>query len=143
MVAGDVAELLAESKSIEKISFLNDEILSIQYSEEKKSFIGKYSYISEESFVDVKRYSSLLPVEVLREIFNSSSDKTIYVDANNGDKYIINILSFKTPNDEDIKEIYAQYNDFGAEQLSAKMQQIVNEDVFQSAKVNLNSLIQF
>ena len=143
MVAGDVAELLAESKSIEKISLLNDEILSIQDSEEKNSFIGKYSYISEESFVDVKRYSSLLPGEVLREIFNSSSDKTIYVDANNGDKYIINILSFKTPNDEDIKEIYAQYNDFGAEQLSAKMQQIVNEDVFQSAKVNLNSLIQF
>ena len=143
MVAGDVAELLAESKSIEKISLLNDEILSIQDSEEKNSFIAKYSYISEESFVDVKRYSSLLPGEVLREIFNSSSDKTIYVDANNGDKYIINILSFKTPNDEDIKEIFAQYNDFGAEQLSAKMQQIVNEDVFQSAKVNLNSLIQF
>ena len=143
MVAGDVAELLAESKSIEKISLLNDEILSIQDSEEKKSFIGKYSYISEESFVDVKRYSSLLPGEVLREIFNSSSDKTIYVDANNGDKYIINILSFNTPNDEDIKEIYTQYNDFGAEQLSSKMQQIVNEDVFQSAKVNLNSLIQF
>ena len=143
MVAGDVAELLAESKSIEKISLLNDEILSIQDSEEKNSFIAKYSYISEESFVDVKRYSSLLPGEVLREIFNSSSDKTIYVDANNGDKYIINILSFKTPNDEEIKEIFAQYNDFGAEQLSAKMQQIVNEDVFQSAKVNLNSLIQF
>ena len=143
MVAGDVAELLAESKSIEKISLLNDEILSIQDSEEKNSFIGEYSYISEESFVDVKRYSSLLPGEVLREIFNSSSDKTIYVDANNGDKYIVNILSFNTPNDEDIKEIYSQYNDFGAEQLSAKMQQIVNEDVFQSAKVNLNSLIQF
>jgi len=143
MVAGDVAELLAESKSIEKISLLNDEILSIQDSEEKNSFIGKYSYISEESFVDVKRYSSLLPGEVLREIFNSSSDKTIYVDANNGDKYIINILSFKTPNDEDIKEIYSQYNDFGIQQISAKMQQIVNEDVFQSAKVNLNSLIQF
>ena len=52
-------------------------------------------------------------------------------------------MSFKTPNDEEIKEIFAQYNDFGAEQLSAKMQQIVNEDVFQSAKVNLNSLIQF
>ena len=143
MVAGDVAELLAESKSIEKISLLNDEILSIQDSEEKNSFIGKYSYISEESFVDVKRYSSLLPGEVLSEIFNNSSDKTIYVDANNGDKYIINILSFNTPNDEDIKEIYTQYNDFGAEQLSSKMQQIVNEDVFQSAKVNLNSLIQF
>ena len=143
MVAGDVAELLAESKSIEKISLLNDEILSIQDSEEKKSFIGKYSYISEESFVDVKRYSSLLPTEVLREIFNNSPDKTIYVDANNGDKYIVDILSFKTPNEEDINEIYSQYNDLGAEQLSSKMQQIINEDVFQSAKVNLNSLIQF
>lgn len=143
MVAGDVAELLAEFKSIEKISLLNDEILSIQDSEEKKSFIGKYSYISEESFVDVKRYSSLLPTEVLREIFNNSPDKTIYVDANNGDKYIVDILSFKTPNEEDINEIYSQYNDLGAEQLSSKMQQIINEDVFQSAKVNLNSLIQF
>ena len=66
---------------------------------------------------------------------------TYYYD--NGDKYVVSINSFSKPTEEEIQEIIAEYSAFGEERFSSKMQQIINDDVFQSAKVNLNDLIQF
>ena len=142
-VADDVADLLSESKAIEKISLLQKEYTSNDDINDKESFVETYSYITTESYVDVKRYSSLLPREVLQKIFNETSGTTLNIDANNGDKYVVSINSFSKPTEEEIQEIIAEYSAFGAERFSSKMQQIINDDVFQSAKVNLNDLIQF
>ena len=142
-VADDVADLLSESKAIEKISLLQNEYTSNDDLNDKESFVETYSYITTESYVDVKRYSSLLPREVLQKIFNESSGTTLNIDANNRDKYVVNINSFSKPTEEEIQEIIAEYSAFGEERFSSKMQQIINDDVFQSAKVNLNDLIQF
>ena len=142
-VADDVADLLSESKAIEKISLLQNEYTSNDDLDDKESFVETYSYITTESYVDVKRYSSLLPREVLQKIFNESSGTTLNIDANNGDKYVVSINSFSKPTEEEIQEIIAEYSAFGEERFSSKMQQIINDDVFQSAKVNLNDLIQF
>ena len=142
-VADDVADLLSESKAIEKISLLQNEYTSNDDLNDKESFVETYSYITTESYVDVKRYSSLLPREVLQKIFNESSGTTLNIDANNGDKYVVSINSFSKPTEEEIQEIIAEYSAFGEERFSSKMQQIINDDVFQSAKVNLNDLIQF
>ena len=142
-VADDVADLLSESKAIEKISLLQKEYTSNDDINDKESFVETYSYITTESYVDVKRYSSLLPREVLQKIFNETSGTTLNIDANNGDKYVVSINSFSKPTEEEIQEIIAEYSAFGAERFSSKMQQIINNDVFQSAKVNLNDLIQF
>ena len=142
-VADDVADLLSESKAIEKISLLQNEYTSNDDLNDKESFVETYSYITTESYVDVKRYSSLLPREVLQKIFNESSGTTLNIDANNGDKYVVSINSFSKPTEEEIQEIIAEYSAFGEERFSSKMHQIINDDVFQSAKVNLNDLIQF
>ena len=142
-MADDVADLLSESKAIEKISLLQNEYTSNDDLDDKESFVETYSYITTESYVDVKRYSSLLPREVLQKIFNESSGTTLNIDANNGDKYVVSINSFSKPTEEEIQEIIAEYSAFGEERFSSKMQQIINDDVFQSAKVNLNDLIQF
>ena len=60
-VAEDTADYLSESKAIEKISLLQEEILENSETDDRKSFMNTYSYVSQESYVDVKRYSSLLP----------------------------------------------------------------------------------
>ena len=142
-VADDVADLLSETKAIEKISLLQDEYISNDDLADKESFVDTYAYVTTESYVDVKRYSSLLPKEVLQKIFNETSGKTLNIDANNGDKFIVSINSFAKPSEEEIQEIISEYTAFGEERFSSKMQQIINNDVFQSAKVNLNDLIQF
>ncbi|MAX49744.1 MAG: peptidylprolyl isomerase [Gammaproteobacteria bacterium] len=143
MVVDSVGDLLSEAKAIEKIYLLQEELISIKDSDEKDSFINSYSYISEESFVDVKRYSSLLPNEILRKVFNEKEGSVLNLEANNRDQYLVNILKFNQLSENDIDTLIVEYNDFSLERSASKMQQIINEDVFQSARVNLNDLIQF
>ena len=143
MVVDSVGDLLSEAKAIEKIYLLQEELVSIKDTDEKDSFINSYSYISKESFVDVKRYSSLLPNEILRKIFNEKEGSVLNLEANNRDQYLVNILKFNQLSENDIDTLIVEYNDFSLERSASKMQQIINEDVFQSARVNLNDLIQF
>ena len=136
-----ISDMLSQSKAVEKIVLMTNEINAITDKEEIMSFIGAYNYVAEESFVDVKRYSSLLPREVLNTIFNASGGSRINTEASNGDNYIIDVIGFNYPPESEINEIIEEYNSIGEEIINTKMSQIVNEDVFQSARVNLSNLI--
>ena len=136
-----ISDMLSQSKAVEKIVLMTNEINAITDKEEIMSFIGAYNYVAEESFVDVKRYSSLLPREVLNTIFNASGGSRINTEASNGDNYIIDVVGFNYPPESEINEIIEEYNSIGEEIINTKMSQIVNEDVFQSARVNLSNLI--
>ena len=136
-----VEALLTESKAIDKIELMDIELNSIEDKSDKSAFIEAYSFISSDEFIDVKRYSSLLPREVLTNIFNESAGKVISVNANNGDKYMINIIDFKKPSEADIVEIIEQYEAFADESISNRISNIVNEDVFEKAKVKLQNVL--
>ena len=141
VVEESISDMLSQSKAVEKIVLMTNEINAITDKEEIMSFIGAYNYVAEESFVDVKRYSSLLPREVLNTIFNASEGSRINTEASNGDNYIIDVVGFNYPPESEINEIIEEYNSIGEEIINTKMSQIVNEDVFQSARVNLSNLI--
>ncbi len=140
-VVEDVSKLLSEFKAIEKIALLSEELNGISNNEEISEFIGAYNYVINESFVDVKRYSSLLPREVLSKVFNSKSGVRLLSDANNRDKYIVDIVKFNSPSVTEIDQVLSEYTSFGEDVISTKMSQIINEDVFKTARVNLNNLI--
>jgi len=140
-VKNEVEALLTESKAVDKIALMDIELNSIEDSSDKTAFIDAYNFISSDEFIDVKRYSSLLPREVLTNIFNESSGKAISVNANNGDKYMINIINFKKPSEEEIAEIIEQYEAFAGESISTRISNIVNEDVFEKAKVKLQNVL--
>ena len=141
VVEESISDMLSQSKAVEKIVLMTNEINAITDKEEIMSFIGAYNYVAEESFVDVKRYSSLLPREVLNTIFNATGGSRINTEASNGDNYIIDVVGFNYPPESEINEIIEEYNSIGEEIINTKMSQIVNEDVFQSARVNLSNLI--
>ena len=141
VVEESISDMLSQSKAVEKIVLMTNEINAITDKEEIMSFIGAYNYVAEDSFVDVKRYSSLLPREVLNTIFNASGGSRINTEASNGDNYIIDVIGFNYPLESEINEIIEEYNSIGEEIINTKMSQIVNEDVFQSARVNLSNLI--
>ena len=141
VVEESISDMLSQSKAVEKIVLMTNEINAITDKEEIMSFIGAYNYVAEDSFVDVKRYSSLLPREVLNTIFNASGGSRINTEASNGDNYIIDVIGFNYPPESEINEIIEEYNSIGEEIINTKMSQIVNEDVFQSARVNLSNLI--
>ncbi len=140
-IKDSISNVLSESKAIDKILLMSEEIKSIPDEKERMEFIKAYDYVEYESYVDVNRYSSLLPREVLNEIFNSSPGKTITKDSFNGDKYIVNISGFNEPTETDINNILEEYDNFSKQILNTKMNQIINKDIFESARVNLNNLI--
>ena len=140
-VEDSVANQITDSKAKEKIRLLANEIESFLNAEEKKDFIQAYNYIESDSYVDVKRYSSLLPREVLNKIFITSSGNVIIEDAPNGDKYIVSINNFNMPLESDLEKILDEYNLFGEEIFVTRMNQIVNKDIFEESRVNLNNLI--
>ena len=140
-VADNVGELLAESKAAEKLNLLEEELNSIADAQDKQSFIEAYNFVTTDTFVDVKRYSSLLPQEVLSAVFNAKAGEVLKINAQNGDKYFVDIIAFKQPNESQINEIIEEYKSFAEERSASKMSEVINEDVFESARVNLNNLI--
>lgn len=133
-------ELLTEAKAFEKQNLLNNELDTSKNEGTIDEFIEAYDFISRESFVDVKRYSSLLPQEVLSNIFNSSSGSTIKVSGRNNDSYLIDIISFNDAFDTSEGSL-DQYKDFGEKKISDNISSIINAELFESARVNLNNLI--
>ena len=140
-VADNVGELLAESKAAEKLNLLEEELNSIADAQDKQSFIEAYNFVTTDTFVDVKRYSSLLPQEVLSAVFNAKAGEVLKINAQNGDKYFVDIVAFQQPNESEINEIIEEYKSFAEERSASKMSEVINEDVFESARVNLNNLI--
>ena len=51
------------------------------------------------------------------------------------------VVKFNSPSVTEIDDVLSEYTSFGEDVISTKMSQIINEDVFQTARVNLNNLI--
>ena len=140
-VSSKVSSMLTESKSKEKIILIENEIIAIEDEIEREKFINTYSYITSDSFVDIKRFSSLIPSDVLNVIFKSSEGSELTIESSNGDRYIVNILNFKDPTVDELQNVNSRYQSFGEETMSFKMTDIINEDLFGKAKLNLNDVV--
>jgi peptidyl-prolyl cis-trans isomerase D len=138
-----VAENLLLTKASEKQALLSVEIEEAKTQESLDTFISAYDFVSQESFVDVKRYSSLLPREVVSKIFNSSVGDSISINASNGDIYLVDILNYKKPENEVIAELVNQYEGFSEERTINNISSIINDDLFDNARVNFNANITF
>ena len=82
-----------------------------------------------------------MPREILIDIFENSSDSSLSSEARNGDKYLIDIIKFNKPSDEKIENLINEYDSYNKEIIINNMSQIVNEDIFQNASVNLKEFI--
>jgi hypothetical protein len=136
-----VNEYLLDQKTNEKLNLLMSELALAKEEDGLNSFIGAYNFISEDSFVAVKRYSSLLPREVISEIFKILPGESISIDANNGDKYFLDLISFNQPSQDIVEELYEQYENFSEELISKNMSDIIDDEIFNTARVNLDNLI--
>jgi hypothetical protein len=61
--------------------------------------------------------------------------------ARNGDSYILDLVNMNSPAEESIEALLEQYKSFSEERLSSKMSEIINDDVFNNARVNLSNLV--
>ena len=140
-ILNQVNEKLSATKAVEKQNLLITEIESAKSNDNLDSFISAYNFISKDSFVDVNRYSSLIPQEILIEVFNTKVGDSISVSARNGDTYILDLVNMNSPSEESIEVLLEQYKSFSDERFSSKMSEIINDDVFNNARVNLTNLV--
>ena len=134
------SEYLTDKKVSEKKSLLASELALAKEENTLDSFIQAYDFISNESFVDVKRYSSLLPQDVISEIFKLESKTSKILNSRNGDIYLVDLIKFNQPDDDAINDLYEQYSAFSEEKVSNNISAVIEEDIFQSARINLNNL---
>ena len=115
--------------------------LSVQNSlNDDKDFDLSASYLSQDSFVGIKRYSSLLPAEVIQKAFISPINEQFQVSATNGDSYLMTVNSIKNPDEEFLEALGEEYKEFSKGQVSNKMATLVFDELRNSAKVNLQNL---
>lgn len=124
-----------------KKSAIEEEFIAISNDDEKKSFVDQNSFASFETFKDIKRYSSLLPQEVLSEIFNTAINSELSLTSRNGDHYFVNINKFNPPSQEEMDEAIEQYSAFDTQRLIDRMNGILSDDLFDKAKISLNEQI--
>jgi peptidyl-prolyl cis-trans isomerase D len=140
-VVDEANKLLLDNKLIEKRDLLVSQLDIAKEEKTLQSFYQAYDFISEESFVEVKRYSSLLPQEVISEVFKSTPGNSVTINTRSGDVYVVDLIDVNIPSLESIDNLYDQYNNFTEERVATSISSIINDDIFTSAKVNLNNLV--
>ena len=140
-VIEDVNKALSSKKADEKLMLLIGELEIARNDNSLESFIKAYDFISTDSFVDVKRFSSLLPQDVLSEAFEMSSGNSKILNSRNGDVYLIDLVGFNKPSEDSMLDLLKEYESFASEKNSRNLTSVINSDLFDTARVNFNNLV--
>ena len=138
LVAND---MLSSRKGKDKQSLLTKEIELSKSDGTLDDFISAYTYVTKDNFININRYSSLMPQEIISELFKQSLGDSVALVSNNNDTYIVDIIKVNEPTDESIAELLEEYNGFSKELISNKISEVVSDEVFNTANVKLNNII--
>ena len=140
-VIEDVNKALSSKKADEKLMLLIGELEIARNDNSLETFIEAYDFISTDSFVDVKRFSSLLPQDVLSEAFEMSPGNSKILNSRNGDVYLIDLVDFNKPSEDSMLDLLKEYESFASEKNSRNLTSVINSDLFDAARVNFNNLV--
>ena len=138
LVAND---MLSSRKGKDKQSLLTKEIELSKSDGTLDDFISAYTYVTKDNFININRYSSLMPQEIISELFKQSLGDSVTLVSNNNDTYVVDIIKVNEPTDESIAELLEEYNGFSKELISNKISEVVSDEVFNTANVKLNNII--
>ena len=131
-------DLLALSIAENEIINITNKLSELKIEEKEFAYIEENDFITNDSYVNVKRYASLMPAEILEEVFKNTDGATVYLDSNNKDKYIIDIKKFNDATYEEIESAIENYRTFSSERYFDSIASIIDEDLFKNAVVNIN-----
>ncbi len=136
-VTDQVFERLRENQAnIEIIELENKLMLSIN----DESYIHENSNVLKDSFISVKRGSTLFPANVLNEIFSSQIGLTKNVKAFNSDVYIFKVTKISEPTDDFIDSVISDYEDFSSTTTLVKLNTIIEKEISNKIKDNIKNL---
>ena len=95
--------------------------------------------ISNETFKNVKRFSSLLPPEVITETFESSIGALVTSTAFNGDRFWAQSSNEVIPSEADFSDSIDQYRDFYTDALGKQYSGLIDRAFKENQKVRLKN----
>ena len=95
---------------------------------------------TKESFKSVKRFSSLLPSEIINSAFESPIGTLVSAEAFNGDRYWAKTFNENTPTMSELGETTEQYEGFYNESLTQQFSGFIDRAFKEGQKVRLKNL---
>ena len=136
----DVAEMAIQEVRAQKAN----EIIASFASDAEAMLAGAIALpelkgVSKETFKNVKRFSSLLPSEVISKTFESSAGSLISSSAFNGDTYWAQSSNEVVPSAEDLGDSIEQYQGFYSEVLGQQFSGFIDQAFKKNQKVRLEN----
>ncbi|MDA8780942.1 SurA N-terminal domain-containing protein [Gammaproteobacteria bacterium] len=137
----DVADLAIQEVRTEKANLImNDFANDAENIINGEKVLPSQNGFTLESFKGVKRFSSLLPPEIINSTFESSVGTLVSSEAFNGDRYWAKSFNESIPTIDELGESIEQYQDFYNESLSQQFSGFIDRAFKKGQKVRLENL---
>lgn len=136
-----VADLaIAEVRNAKADKIINDFASSAESIINGESEMPSQNGFSQEKFKGVKRFSSLLPTEIINSTFESPVGTLVTTEAFNGDRYWAQSSNESTPTMDELGESIDQYQGFYNENLTQQFSGFIDRAFKLGQKVRLENL---
>ncbi|MBD62651.1 MAG: hypothetical protein CMD68_01040 [Gammaproteobacteria bacterium] len=137
----NVAELSMEEVRINKANKIIEDFASVAPDVlNGEQMLPKLEGFSKENYKGVKRFSSLLPPEIINSTFESPIGAVISNESFNGDRYWAKSINEKIPSKEVLSELSDQYQGFYNENLGQQFSGFIDHTLSKGQKVRLKNL---
>jgi len=137
----DVADLAIAEVRVEKANKILEEFdLVAEGVINGEDMLPSKKGFSQENFKRVKRFSSLLPSEIINSTFESPVGSVVSSEAFNGDRYWAKSSNESIPSMDDLGESVEQYQAFYNETLSQQFSGFIDRAFKEGQKVRLENL---
>tara|TARA_Y100001970_G_scaffold12947_1_gene14774 strand:+ start:82 stop:1944 length:1863 start_codon:yes stop_codon:yes gene_type:complete len=137
----DVADFAIQEVRNEKANMvINDFVKDAEGIIDGQNVLPDLSAFSQESYKGVKRFSSLLPSEIINSTFESPMGTLVSNEAFNGDRYWAKSSNESAPSIEEISKSLEQYQSFYNESLTQQFSGFIDRAFKEGQKVRLKNL---
>jgi len=137
----DVADLAIQEVRNEKANMIiNDFVKDAEGVIDGENALPNLNAFSQESYKAVKRFSSLLPSEIINSTFESPLGTLVENEAFNGDRYWAKSSNESVPSKEELSESVEQYQSFYNESLTQQFSGFIDRAFKEGQIVRLENL---
>ena len=136
----EVSELALEEARLEKANIF---LTSFDQSAEKimlgEEILPSVDGLSKENYKSVKRFSSLLPTEVVNKTFESKLGSIVAHESMNGDRYWTQASNEIVPSSEELEDSVSRYEEFYNSSLGQQFSGFIDHTMKQGQRVRLQN----
>ena len=134
-VQESINEILVNQKAILAREEILQKLDSIS-SDEFLDFASQYPYLTVENFVNVKSNASILPRDVVNQLFEKELGTISLIPASN-DYYLVSLYGINKPSSEVVNSLIDDYKLLSSEQVNSKLFGIINNELYTNIRSDI------